>query len=73
MRNRYYHIDGVNELFATLKDAKFHVYVAYTDKERAIYLRDANICKVVNGETVTTTQIFVSDTGKYRFGKTKKY
>lgn len=73
MRNRYYEIDGINETFATLKDAKFYVYVAFTDKERAKYLRDANICKVVNGETSTVTPIIVSDTGKYKFGKTVKY
>lgn len=73
MRNVYYQIDGVNELFATLKDAKFYVYVAYTDKERVSYLRDTNICKVVNGETATVTPINVSDKGKYKFGKTVKY
>lgn len=73
MRNLYYIIDGINETFATLKDAKFHVYVAYTDKERAKYLRDTNICKVVNGETSTVTDILVDDNGKYKFGKTVKY
>lgn len=73
MRNRYYQIDGINETFATLKDAKFHVYVAYTDKERAKYLRDTNICKVVNGETSTVTPILVDENGKYKFCKTKKY
>lgn len=73
MRNTYYQIDGVNELFATLKDAKYYIYVAFTDKERARYLRDTNICKVVNGKTSTVTPIIVSDTGKYKFGKTVKY
>lgn len=73
MRNLYYIIDGINETFATLKDAKFHVYVAYTDKERAKYLRDTNICKVVNGETSTVTDILVDENGKYKFGKTVKY
>lgn len=73
MRKLYYIIDGINETFATLKDAKFHVYVAYTDKERAKYLLDTNICKVVNGETSTVTPIIVSEEGKYKFGKTVKY
>lgn len=73
MRKIYYQIDVINETFATLKDAKFHVYVAYTDKERAKYLRDTNICKVVNGETSTVTPIIVTETGKYKFGKTVKY
>lgn len=72
MRNIYYQIDGVNELFTTLKDAKFYVYVAYTDKER-VSLRDTCICKVVNGETSTVTPIIVSEEGKYKFGKTIKY
>lgn len=73
MRNTYYQIDGVNDLFATLKDAKFYVYVAYTDRERAKDLADANIWKIVDGETSTVTPIIVSDTGKYKFGKTVKY
>lgn len=73
MKNRYYQIDGVNEVFATLKDAKFYVYVAFTDKERAKYLRDTNICKVINGETSTVTAILVDENGKYKFGKTVKY
>lgn len=74
MRNRYYQIDGVNDLFATLKDAKFHIYVAYTDKERAKYLpAESKICKVVNGEVTTYTPFTVDDNGKYKFGKTVKY
>lgn len=73
MKKKYYQIDGVNEVFNTLKNAKWHIYVSYTDKERAKYLRDANICKVVNGETSTVTPIIVSDNGKYKFGKTVKY
>lgn len=74
MRNLYYQIDGVNELFATLKDAKFHIYVAYTDKERAKYLPESSaIYKVVNGDVKTFTPLFVDDNGKYKFGKTVKY
>lgn len=73
MRKNYYQIDGVNEMFHTLKEAKFHVYVAYTDKERAKYLRDKNICKVVNGETSTVTPILVDESGKYKFCKTRYF
>lgn len=73
MRNTYYQIDGVNGLFATLKDAKFHIYVAYTDKERAKYLPSSKITKVVNRQAVTYTPVIVDDNGKYKFGKTVKY
>lgn len=73
MRNRYYQIDGVNELFATLKDAKYYIYVAFTDKERAKYLPTSKITKVVNGQAVTYTPVIVEDNGKYKFGRTIKY
>lgn len=71
--NTYYQIDGVNEIFTTLKDAKFHIYVAYTDKERAKYLPSSNITKVVNQQAVTYTPVIVEDNGKYKFGRTIKY
>lgn len=74
MRNLYYIIDGVNETFATLKAAKFHFYVAYTDKERAKYLPTSSaIYKVIDGEAKTFTPFTVADNGKYKFGKTVKY
>lgn len=73
MRNLYYQIDGVNELFATLKDAKYYIYVAFTDKERAKYLPASKITKVVNEQAVTYTPVIVDDNGKYKFGRTIKY
>lgn len=73
MRNLYYQVDGINEVFPTLKAAKFHVYVAYTDKERAKYLPSSKITKVVNERAVNYTPIVVEDNGKYKFGKTVKY
>lgn len=73
MRNRYYQIDGVNELFATLKDAKYYIYVAFTDKERAKYLPSSKITKIVNEQAVTYTPVIVDDNGKYKFGRTIKY
>lgn len=67
----YYRIDGVNEIFRTLKNAKYHVWVAYTQRERFEYLHDAYICKVVNDEVVTMTKINVTTDG-YSFSKTIK-
>lgn len=64
----YYIIDGVNERFRTLKNAKHHIWVAYTQRERFKYLYDAYICKVVNDEVVTVTKINVTTDG-YSFSK----
>lgn len=73
-KNTFYQIDGVNEVFNTLKNAKWHIYVAYTDKERAKYLPASScIYKVVNGEVTTYTPFTVDDNGKYKFSKTVKY
>lgn len=70
---RYYQIDGDNNIFSTLKDAKFHVYVAYTENERIKYLQGCNIVKVVKEEIMTITPIHIHEDGSYSFGKTYKY
>ena len=68
----YYQIDGENQLVSTLAEAKHHVYSAYTQRERKMYLRDCSIIKVVNEEIATITPIIITD-DSYRFGRTKKY
>lgn len=67
----YYQIDGDNNIFRTLKEAKYHVWIAYTQKERVKYLSDTYITKVVGEEVVTITKIKVNNES-YSFGKTIK-
>lgn len=65
----YYQIDGDNNQFRSLRSAKHHIWIAYTQKERLKYLNGSSIVKVVNDEAVTMTPIFVTADG-YSFGKT---
>ena len=67
-----YRIEGEEQEFFTLKDAKFHIYIAYTDDERVKMLNGSSIVKYINGEPKTETSIIVDGAGKYKFGKTKK-
>lgn len=67
----YYRIDGDNNVFSTLRDAKHHVWVAYTQNERRKYLSDACIYKIINDDVVTMTPINVTN-DSYSFGKTKR-
>lgn len=69
----YYIIDGNNNVFSTLRDAKFHIWCAYTAKERIKYLQDATICKVHNDEIVSYTPIRIDEDGNVTYGKTKKW
>lgn len=72
MRKVYYQIDGEEEQFFTLRDAKFHVYIAYTKQERIKDLKGCSIFKYVDGEIVSETKIIVDDAGNYGFSKTIK-
>lgn len=63
-----YRIDGDDNQFRSLRAAKHHIWIAYTDKER-LELNGSSIVKVVNDEVVTMTPIFVTSDG-YSFGKT---
>lgn len=65
----YYQIDGDNNTFRSLRAAKDHIWLAYTQEERYKYLRDTSIVKIVNDEAVTMTPIIVT-TESYSFGKT---
>lgn len=69
----YYQIDGDNNLFSTLHDAKRHVSVAYTERERLKYLQGSVICYVVRGVVRSFTPIIIDEVGGYRFGKTRKF
>lgn len=67
----YYRIDGENEIFRSLRNAKHHVWLAYTKDERKKYLNGSSIVKIENDEVVTMTPIIVTEDG-YSFGKTIK-
>ncbi|TGX80500.1 hypothetical protein E5358_12650 [Palleniella muris] len=67
-----YRIDGVGWTFDTLKDAKYHVFLAYTREERKLYLRGCSIVGVKHGEDYSITHIRIDDEGNYFFSKTEK-
>lgn len=69
----YYQIDGDNNTFPTLRDAKWHCIIAYTPKERLRYLNDTCITKVVKDEVATYTPVRVSEGGKLSYGRTVKF
>ena len=66
-----YRIDGDNNVFRTLRDAKYHVWIAYTPNERLKYLQGSYIVKFINDKASTLTPIIVNENG-YTFGKTIK-
>lgn len=72
MRRIYYQIDGEDGQFFTLRDAKFHIYIAYTKQERIRELKGCSIFKYRDGEPVSETKIIVDDAGNYGFSKTIK-
>lgn len=73
MRRNYYQIDGVNEEFETLHDAKHHVYIAYTPEERIRELKGTYINHIRNDDVVSITPIYVDKKGSYSFGRTLKF
>jgi hypothetical protein len=72
MIKTYYTIgtEGTNT-FSSLRAAKRHVFVAYTQEERVKALNGESIYKIVDGEPVTKTKIYVTN-DTYFFGKTNK-
>lgn len=69
----YYEIDGDNERFETLRAAKNHIWMAYSDHERLKYFSNgpvyiAGLSK--EGRTVSLTEIKVKKYGRVEFGKT---
>ena len=73
MKNNFWTLDGANEAFETLNDAKWHVEIAYTPAERMKYLRNARISHIVNGECVSTVAVKIDDNGNFKFGRIEKY
>ena len=66
-----YFIDGENNIFKTLSEAKYHIYIAYTPKERIKYLNEACIVGFdTKNEYRSYTPIKIDDEGGYSFGKT---
>lgn len=70
---KIYQIDGDNNRFNTLRDAKHHIYVAYTAREAVKYLTGAVIACVRGEHVHTLTPIMVSNEGRVSFGRTKKF
>ena len=71
-----YRIDGENETFSTLKDAKYHIWFAYTNNERIRYFgKEPSYIVGIDrkDEIVSITEIKVDDKGKESFGKTMRY
>ena len=66
-------IDGDNNVFKTLKDAKWHILIAYTPKERVKWLYGCYIIHTKKGEIHSLCRINIDMEGNYSFGKVKKY
>lgn len=66
----FYRIDGEEQTFRSLRNAKHHIWIAYTQNERLL-LHGSNILKFKNDKIETMTPIYVTEDG-YSFGKTIK-
>jgi hypothetical protein len=67
----FYKIDGCDEVFRSLRNAKHHVWIAYTHSERFKELQNVDIIKYKDDVAVTKTPIIVTSDG-YSFGKTTR-
>ena len=68
---RYYIIDGDNNTFDTLRDAKFHIDIAYTPQEQKKYLHGTYIVGMQGDREISQTKITVTDKG-VKYGMTEK-
>lgn len=68
---RYYIIDEDNNTFDTLRDAKYHVEIAYTKEEQKKYLHNSYIVGMQGDKEISQTKITVTDKG-VKYGKTEK-
>ena len=66
----FYRIDGEEQKFRSLRNAKHHIWIAYKQNERLL-LHGSNIIKFKNDKIETITSIYVTEDG-YSFGKTIK-
>lgn len=71
-KKNYWRIDGDNNIFNTLKDAKHHVWLGYTPRERIINLDQQSIYHVINGDVVSYVEMKTTDDGEVRYGRVKK-
>lgn len=74
MRAMVYQVDDVNYGFNSLKEAKWHVQIAYTNKERLKYRHESWCIYGIDrkGDLVSSTEIKVDDDGNLSFGRTLK-
>lgn len=70
MRARYYLIEGVNEKFENLRDAKYHFHF-YTEKEKEAKVGGSILGMSSSGEIITVTRINGVKKGRMIFGETK--
>lgn len=68
---KFYQIEGDDNQFRSLRNAKHYVYLCYTHEERMKHLKDASIVQLINDKVVTKTPIIITTDG-YSFGKTIK-
>lgn len=69
----YYRIDGVDEVFKSLKDAKYYIWNAYTNNRGIGLEKSPNYILGCNDDKcLTATEIKVNEEGKVSFGKAKK-
>lgn len=71
-RKNYWAIDGDNNIFDTLSEAKYHCDIAYTPKERIKYLNNTEIYQIKNNELYSTVTIHTDDEGNLSFSKPNK-
>ena len=64
-----YQIEGDDNVIRSLRAAKHHVFLAYTQEERIKNLNNREIIRFENDVAVTRTRIYVTTDG-YSFGKT---
>lgn len=70
---RTYTIDGCNEMFLTLQEAKKHIWLAYTPKECIKELTDTYIVGWQGENVHSLTAIRVNEYGEISYGRTVKY
>lgn len=80
MKTNYYRIetsDWMDDfLFDTLREAKHHIYSAYTKREAARKFSQAHramITHTVGEEIVSTTAFYADEDGNINYGRTTKY
>lgn len=68
---KYVISDGDGSEFRSLRNAKQHIWIAYTQEERVKELKDSSIIQIQDDKVVTITPIIVTADG-YSFGRTKR-